>query len=136
MPDLHDSITISAAGMRAQSARMKVTAENIANADSVAFTPDGKPYQRKTITFRNVLDKETGVNVVKVEKIGVDPSPFPREYDPAHPGADAEGYVLRPNVSSITETMDMKEAQRSYEANLTSIEITKGMINRTLELMR
>lgn len=136
MADLNDAITIASHGMRAQSMRLKVTAENIANADSVSTVPGGKPYQRKTVTFKNVLDRELGVNVVKVDKVGNDSSPFLQEYEPGHPAADKDGYVLKPNVNTMFEAMDMREAQRSYEANLNAIDISKSMISRTLDLMR
>lgn len=137
MSDLTSSITIAEHGMRAQSARLKVVAENLANADSTAQTPGGEPYRRKTITFKNMLDQELGVNVVKVNDVGTDQvTPFQKEYNPGHPAADEEGYVLMPNVNTTLEMMDLKEAQRSYEANLSTIDITKTMINRTLDLLR
>ncbi len=136
MADLNDSITIAAFGMRAQSARLKVVAENIANAESVGSSPGAKPYQRKTISFKEELDKKLGVTTVKVDKVGLDSTDFPRDYDPGHPAADAEGYVLKPNVNPIIENMDLKEAERSYEANLSTIDITKNMISHTLELLR
>ncbi len=136
MADLKDAITIATHGMKVQSTRMRVGAENIANADSTATTPGGEPYRRKTITFKNVLDRELGVEVVKVDKIGVDDGEFNRRYDPSHPAANAEGYVLTPNVQTSIERLDIQEAQRSYEANLSVIDISKSMLNRTLELMR
>ncbi len=136
MSDLKSSINIAASGMKVQTQRIKVVAENIANADSVASTPGGEPYRRKTISFKNILDKELGVNLVKVDKVGVDSSPFKKAYIPGHPAADADGYVLKPNVNSMIESLDLKEAQRSYEANLATIEITKTMLSQTLELLR
>lgn len=134
--DLKATMMIAGAGMKAQSERMRVVAENVANADSISVSPGGTPYQRKTITFQNVLDKEMGMPLVKVTKIGVDNSDFGKAYKPGHPGADKNGYVLTPNVQTMIEMQDMKQAQRSYEANLNTIEITKTMLARTLDLLR
>lgn len=133
---LNDSLKIAAAGMRAQSDRLRVVAENIANVDSTASTPGGEPYRRKTVTFGNVLNKELGIETVKVTKRGTDKSEFNRKYEPYHPAADAQGYVLYPNVNTIVETVDMKEARRAYEANLGVIEVSKTMMQRTLDLLR
>jgi flagellar basal-body rod protein FlgC len=134
--DMMKSIDVAASALSAQSERLKVIAQNIANADSVASTPGGTPYQRKTISFKNVLDKKIGLEKVEVSKIGVDKSEFDKEYDPANPAADAEGYVLKPNVSTIVEMTDMKEARNAYQANLSVIEIAKSIVQRTLELLR
>lgn len=136
MSDLKASMYIAGSGMRAQNERLKVIAENIANAESTGMTPGAAPYQRKTIHFKNVLDKEIGANVVKVDKIGVDNSEFIKEYKPGHPAADEQGYILKPNVNTMIEAADMREAERTYEANLSVIETTKGMITRTLDLLR
>ncbi len=136
MADLKDSMFIAGSGMQAQSTRMRVVAENIANAESTATTPGGDPYRRKTISFKNVLDKELDAEVVKVRKVDRDPGDFKLELDPSHPAADASGYVKKANVDTLVETADMKEAQRSYEANLAVIETTKGMITRTIDMMR
>jgi flagellar basal-body rod protein FlgC len=130
------TMLISAAGLKAQGTRLKVIAENIANADSVAETPGDLPYRRKTVSFKNALDRELGINAVRVNKIGVDKSDFGREYDPGNPAADAEGYVLKPNVNSLIEMTDMREAQRSYEANLTVVEAARTMLLRTVDLIR
>jgi len=135
--DLYNTLSISANGMRAQSARIKVIAENIANADTAATSPKGLPYTRKTITFKNVLDKQLGTNRVEVSKIGQDTSkPYPTKYMPDHPGADANGYVKMPNVDPLVETMDMQEAQRSYEANLGMIDQTRSMYSQTVDILR
>lgn len=134
--DLTKSMDIAASGMKAQSSRLKIISQNIANADSTATTPGGEPYRRKTITFKNVLDKATGVPMVKVSKLGEDKSEFTRKYDPSNPAADAEGYVLLPNVNPIIEMTDMREAQMSYEANLNVIDVSKGMMMRTIDLIR
>jgi flagellar basal-body rod protein FlgC len=135
--DLKTSVNIAHSGMIAQRARMKVIAENIANADSTASAPGQEPYRRKTITFKSELDNVTGADKVVVSRIGKDrKNPLKEIYDPTHPAANEQGYVQKPNVETIIEIADMKEAQKSYEANLATIDITKGMIARTLELLR
>lgn len=134
--DLQKSMRVSAAGMAAQSTRMRVIAENIANADSLGETPGAEPYRRKTISFRNILDRQLGAQTVRVGKIGTDKTSFTRRYEPSHPAADAEGYVLAPNVNNLIEVMDMRQAQRSYEANISVIETSKNMITRTIDLLR
>jgi len=134
--DLKSAIHIASAGMNAQSARLKVVAENIANVDSLATKPGGDPYRRKLVVFKNELDKELGINKVTVARIDHDKSAFKRDYEPGNPVADADGYLYRPNVNTMIESMDMKQAQRSYEANLSTIEVTKTMINQTLDLLR
>lgn len=134
--DLIDTIHISSAGMKVQGDRLRVVAQNVANADSVG-TRDGKqPYRRQTITFKEQLDKETGLNLVSTKKIGVDNSQFDRRYEPANPNADAQGYVLYPNVNPVMEMMDMREAKRGYEANLDVIQSSKAMLNKTIDLLR
>lgn len=134
--DLVNSLHIAASGMKAQSDRLRVVSENIANADSMGTKPGEAPYRRKTITFRNHLDREMGVDKVEVYKYGYDKSDFKKKYDPGHPAADAEGYVLTPNVNSVMEMVDMREAQRGYEANLNVIEVSKGMLQRTVDMLR
>lgn len=134
--DLYKSMMISAAGMRAQSTRMRVISENLANADSTASEPGGDPYRRKTVSFRNHMDRELGVGLVEVNKIGLDPSEFGRTYDPGHPAADDMGYVETPNVNSLVEVMDMRQAQRTYQANVSSVESAKAMLMRTIDLLR
>jgi flagellar basal-body rod protein FlgC len=134
--DLMESLMISAAGMRAQGQRLRVVAENLANADSVAEVPGGDPYRRKTISFKNQLDRELGMETVQVSKVGEDPSDFRMKYDPGNPAADAKGYVKLPNVNSLIEMSDMREAQRSYEANLRAIEVARSMLQRTIDLIR
>jgi flagellar basal-body rod protein FlgC len=131
-----ESLMISAAGMRAQGQRLRVVAENLANADSVSEVPGGDPYRRKTISFKNQLDRELGMETVQVSKVGVDPSDFRMKYDPGNPAADAKGYVRLPNVNSLIEMTDMREAQRSYEANLRAIEVARTMLQRTIDLIR
>jgi flagellar basal-body rod protein FlgC len=134
--DLMESLMISAAGMRAQGQRLRVVAENLANADSVSEVPGGDPYRRKTITFKNALDKELGLETVQVSKVGEDQSDFRMKYEPSNPAADAKGYVKLPNVNSLIEMTDMREAQRSYEANLRAIEVARTMLQRTIDLIR
>ncbi len=134
--DLMESLMISAAGMRVQGERLRVISENVANVDSVSEIPGGDPYRRKTITFQNALDRELGTSLVKVKKVGLDPSEFTRKYDPSNPAADKAGYVKLPNVNALIEMNDMREAQRSYEANLKVIEVSRGMLQRTIDLLR
>ena len=134
--NLYKSMVISAAGMRAQSVRMRVISENLANADSTASTPGGDPYRRKTVSFKNEMDRALGVDLVEVNKIGRDDSKFGRKYEPGHPAADAMGYVSTPNVNSLVEIMDMRQAERSYQANVTSVEAAKNMLMRTIDLLR
>ena len=134
--DLMESLMISAAGMRVQGERLRVVAENVANADSVAEVPGGDPYRRKTISFRNALDRELGIETVQVQKVGFDQSDFKIKYEPGNPAADAKGYVKLPNVNALIEMTDMREAQRSYEANLRAIEVARTMLQRTIDLIR
>lgn len=134
--ELLDAIHISGSGMRAQSERLKVVSQNIANAESVGSVGGTRPYRRQTITFANALDRETGVKMVKVTKVQPDRSDFDKRYDPNHPMADAQGYVLYPNVNPVLEMMDMREARRGYEANLNVIEASKSMISNTINVLR
>ncbi len=134
--DLLKSLLISASGMRAQSVRMRVISENLANANSVAPSPNEDPYRRKVVSFEDEMDRQTGVELLKVNKIDEDPSKFESKYDPGHPAADANGYVKMPNVNPFVEMMDMRQAQRSYEANLTMIETAKSMLSKTVEILR
>ena len=134
--ELFNTMAISASGMEAQGKRLRIVSENLANANSTAETPDGLPYRRQVVTFRNELDRELGVNRVGVDRVTVDESEFSRRYDPAHPSADDEGYVLYPNVNTLVEVMDMREAQRSYEANMNVIQQSKTMMMGTIDLLR
>ncbi len=134
--DLYKSMAVSASGMKAQGTRLKVISENLANANSTAETPGDLPYRRKVVTFQNVLDRQMDVDKVKVGKVDVDKKEFQRRYDPGHPSADADGYVLLPNVNSVVEAMDMREAQRSYEANLSAIDTARQMLTRTIDILR
>lgn len=136
MDDLLKTFQISGAGMKVQGARLRVISENIANADSLAQDPNGKPYRRKIITFRNELDRATGLDQVRVNKVKPDMSDFGKRYDPSHPAADADGYVLTPNVNRLVEMSDMQEAQRSYEANLNVIKSSRSMLMSTIDVLR
>jgi flagellar basal-body rod protein FlgC len=134
--DLINSVHISAAGLAAQSARLKVVAQNIANAESVGTRAGAEPYRRQTVSFKNALDKETGETMVRADKIGVDRSNFNKRYEPTNPEADDQGYVLYPNVNPMLEMVDMREARRGYEANLNVIEASKSMFTDTLNLIK
>lgn len=134
--NLETSLKIAAAGMQAQSARLRVTAENLANAQSTAQVPGADPYQRKTISFANTLDRATGAELIGVRRYGTDPAPFDERFEPSHPAASEAGYVRYPNVNPLIELMDMREAQRSFEANLTAMQQARGMLQRTLDLLR
>ena len=137
MDDLFRSMRISTAGMRVQGTRLRVIAENIANADSLPTRPGEIPYRRKTILFKNELDKELGVSTVRVHRIKEDGiAQFQKSFDPAHPAADENGYVLRPNVNGLIESMDMREAQRSYEANINTVRASKKMLEQTIGILR
>lgn len=128
--DLKGVTQISASALRAQSLRMRVIAENLANADSVASTPGGTPYRRKLVTLK---PEDSGV---AVRSIATDKSDFQRIYQPGHPAADGQGYILRPNVNSLVESADMKAAQRSYESNLNAIDAARAMTLRTIDLIK
>lgn len=134
--DFNTSIGIAATGLHAQSARMRIIAENIANADSTASTPGGEPYRRRVPTFETVMNQELGGRVVTMGKLALDQSDFNNRYEPGHPAADENGYVQYPNVNTLIETMDMREAQRSYEANLNVVSISRQMLGQTLDILR
>jgi len=133
--DLSDALVIASSGMRAQGTRLRVISENLANANSTSQTPGGEPYRRKVLTFGNVLDRTLDAQVVKVKSLGPDRSDFELKYDPSHPAANADGYVMLPNVNPIIEMADMREAQRSYDANLTVIETSIGMLKQTISVL-
>jgi len=134
--DLKTAVQVSASGLRAQSLRMRVIAENLANADSVAQTAGGNPYRRRVATFKAEVDRTTGGMGVKVKDVEGDASAFQRVYQPGSPAADGKGYVLMPNVNGLVEAADMKAAQRSYEANLNAIEAAKSLTMRTIDLLK
>ncbi|MCA0399660.1 MAG: flagellar basal body rod protein FlgC [Proteobacteria bacterium] len=134
--DFLRSLTVAASGLRAQAGRMRVISENIANADTTATRPGADPYRRKVVTFQKNLDQAMGVNTVQLGQVKRDRSEFKSVYEPSHPMADARGFVKKPNVDSLIESLDMREAQRSYEANLNVISTTRRMLARTLEILR
>jgi len=134
--DLNKALGIAASGMEAQTTRLRVIAENLANQDTTGSSPGANPYRRKTVTFENALDKQLGTDAVQVKQIGQDPSDFPQRYDPSNPAADASGYVKLPNVNSLVEVMDMHEAERSYNANLAVMQSTRNMLTRTIALLK
>ena len=136
MTAILDAMQISASGMRTQGTRLRVISENIANAGTTGDTPGADPYTRQTITFKNELDRKMGFSMVKVDDIGEDNSDFTLKYEPDHPAANNEGYVKYPNVSTLIEVMDSREAQRSYEANLGMIEQARTMAMRTIDMLR
>jgi len=134
VPPRNNAMAVAASALKAQQSRMRVIAENIANAESTAPTAGGDPYRRQVPVFRaREIDGATGVTLAEVRP---DDRPFRVEYDPSHPAADAQGYVKRPNVDTLIEAMDMREAQRAYEANLNVIETARAMESRTLDLLK
>jgi flagellar basal-body rod protein FlgC len=134
--DFTRSMGIATSGLRAQAGRMRVFSENIANADSTASTAGGDPYRRKVPTFVNQLDRVLDAKTVSLGKIKPDQSDFRTKYEPSNPAADAGGYVKYPNVNPLVEMTDMRDAQRSYEANLNIISATRRMIQRTLDILK
>ncbi len=135
--DIFSAMQISASGMRAQGARIRVITENVANSDTTGLKPGEDPYRRQTISFKNEMDKEAGVRLVQVDDIGKDRNTqFSLKYQPDHPAANAEGYVKMPNVNALIELADMREAQRSYEANLGMIEQARSLLSRTIDMLR
>lgn len=130
------SQSVAAAGLDAQSHRMRIIAENMANAQSTSTQPGGDPYTRKTIVFSNDFDEALGANVIGVEQIGTDKSPYRIERNPGHPAADADGNVKYPNVNMLVEMADMREANRSYEANLQMMKQSRAMVMMTVDLLR
>lgn len=134
--DMNAMMQISASGLKAQTTRMRTIAENIANAGTTGLTPGATPYQRQIPVFAQELDRAMGMKMVVAGKPVRDTSDYPVRFDPSHPAADEQGYVKLPNVKPIMETVDMKEAQRSYEANLSVIDSTRSMLKSTIDLLR
>ncbi|WP_230533105.1 flagellar basal body rod protein FlgC [Microvirga roseola] len=130
------SSKLSGAGLEAQSARLRIIAENVANANSTGRTEGADPYTRKTITFKTQLDRALGASSVTVKSIGTDSAPYPVQYDPGNPAADENGMVKMPNVNMLMEMADMREANRSYEANLQMMKQARAMISATIDLLR
>jgi len=134
--DFDRAVKIAVSGLAAQSGRMRVVAENIANAESTARSAGGDPYRRKVPTFSSHFDKALGANTLELGKVELDRTDFHQRYEPGHPAADANGYVKYPNVDTLVETVDMREAQRSYEANLNVVTATRRMIIQTLGILK
>ena len=134
--DLSTSLQVSAAGMDAQTARLRVISENLANLNSTGSGPGAEAYRRRTVQFENKLDRALGIDTVRVKKVGRDQTEQPSKYDPSNPAADKNGYVKMPNVNSFIELMDMRDAQQSYSANLNAAATTRTMLNRTLDLLK
>ena len=134
--DLRKIIELSKSALEAQSYRLKIISENIANADSTGLTPGSEPYRRKMVVFKNRYNNDKKIKLLNVSDVIYDPSQFKKKFEPNHPAADKKGYVLYPNVSSLIESADAKEAQHSYEANLRSVEITRSMLKDTLDLLK
>ncbi len=136
MDALTTALKVGASGLAAQSERLRVVSENIANAQSTGSTPGSDPYRRKTIVFQAELDRASGGATVEVESVARDPSVFPMEFQPGNEAADENGYVKMPNVNPLIEMADMSEANRSYEANLQVIKQARELISMTIDLMR
>ena len=134
--ELNKALSISASGMDAQTTRLRVIAENLANENTTGSSPGADAYRRKTVTFGNQMDQVTGAELVTVTKIGQDTSDLPLRYDPSNPAANAQGYVKVPNVNGLVEAMDMREAERSYNANLAVMQASRSMLTRTIELLK
>jgi flagellar basal-body rod protein FlgC len=134
--DFTTSLYVAAAGMRAQSGRMRVIAENLANADSSSPVANGQPYRRRISVMNSEFDRQLGANVVTLGKPVDDTADFRLQYDPGNPSADKQGYVRLPNVNALVEMMDMRDAQRSYEANMQVMEGARAMLMRTVDLLR
>jgi flagellar basal-body rod protein FlgC len=133
--DFTTSLYIAAAGMRAQSGRMRIIAENLANADSTSATANGQPYRRQIATMTSTFDQQLNANVVNLGNPVADQSAFRMQYDPGNPAADKQGYVHLPNINPLVEMMDMRDAQRSYEANLETLDASRAMLARTIDLL-
>lgn len=136
MDDVMKTMRISSSAMKAQGTRLRVISENVANAESLGKGPGQLPYRRQVVTFKNVLDRNIGLNTVRVKDIMPDKSEFEKRFDPAHPAADADGYILIPNVNPLIEMMDMREAQRSYDANLNVVKTSKQILKDTIDILR
>ena len=136
MSSFDKTMNIASAGLLAQNIRVRVIAENIANANSLGQSPEDQPYRRKTVTFENELDRQLGVETLQLKRIARDRSDFGRKFEPNHPAADEAGYVRTPNVKTLVEMMDLREAQRSYDANLQVVNTARTMVTRTIELLR
>jgi flagellar basal-body rod protein FlgC len=130
------AIQVATSGLQAQSTRLRVVAENLANANSTSSVAGGDPYSRKTVTFEDEMDRTAGVDLVRVKDVGTDPAPFKVEYDPSNPAADTHGFVKMPNVNLIAEMADMREANRSYTADLEVVKQSRQLYTMTIDLLR
>jgi len=130
------SMSIAGSGLEAQSSRLRVVSENIANVDSTGRVGGADPYRRRTITFDSVMSRAEGVNLVRVKDLGIDNAPFRLEYEPGHQAADENGYVKRPNVNVLVEMSDMRETNRSYEANLQIFKQARSMAAMTIDMLK
>jgi flagellar basal-body rod protein FlgC len=135
MTDINAAIAAAASGMRAQTVRMRIAAENVANANSTGERPGEEPFRRR-IPLMETTTLAAGAEGVRVRGAAFDMSDFRQEYNPSHPAANAEGYVMLPNVDTLVEMMDLREATRAYEANLNMIEAARTMTTRALDLLR
>ncbi len=133
--ELNRAMSSAASGLKVQGTRLRVAAENIANAESIATEAGGKPYRRQLVQFGTIVDRKEGSQLVEVKRIVQDGSDFKPVFDPSHPSADENGYVLYPNVNRFIEMMDMKEAQRSYSANLESIAVSRDLLRETIGII-
>jgi len=136
LDSLQSSLSVASSGLEAQSTRMRIVSENLANANSTGRAAGADPYQRKTVTFDAEMDRAAGARLVKVKEVGVDRTPYRVEYDPGHPAADKAGYVKLPNVNMMIEMADMREVNRSYEANLQVVKQVRSMLSMTIDLLR
>ena len=134
--DFFKAMSIAASGLRAQAGRMRIISENIANADSTPSSPGADPYRRKIVTFKSEFDRALDARLVELGDVQTDSSAFQTKYEPGHPAADSNGNVKYPNVNPLVEMTDMREAQRSYEANINVIGATRRMIQRTIDILK
>ena len=130
------TIRVAGTGLQAQSHRVRIVSENLANSDSTGNTPGANPYTRKTIAFAAEYDRAVGATVVRIKRIDFDPTPYPLQHDPSSPAADANGMVKHPNVNMLTELADIREANRTYEANLQVVKQARAMIGMTIDMLR
>ena len=133
---LRATLSVASSGLQAQSHRARIVSENLANAESTGNTPGANPYTRKTITTVGSFDEALGATTVRIQRVGIDRTPYPIRHEPGHPAADAAGYVKHPNVTMLNEIADIRETNRSYEANLQVIRQARAMITQTIDLMR
>ncbi|WP_306118266.1 MULTISPECIES: flagellar basal body rod protein FlgC [unclassified Roseitalea] len=136
MDPLSAALKVAGSGLQAESVRLRVVSENIANANSTGDTPGEVPYGRKLVSFRTIMDRSAPGAMVEIDRIALDRAPFMQEFNPSHPAADDQGYVKLPNVNALVEIADMREANRSYQANLQVLKQARELISMTIDLMR